>query len=254
LYTLVALAALPLCLAQDPATGWMSYAVGTIPSNYARITRLEMSWTVSANPKTSTAFFSPWFGMDPSDNLNLIQPVNPWTQSSWSMYTEYYQWQPTHNSNSRSYSVKAGDKLHGSLVYNAGTDSYVLTQENLSASPVQSSSQTVACQSGKKYTIPYVVYEKTWPCADYPPDHQVIFNITAAECDGVSCVDSIKWAAKVKDANCQFTAHIDSQTSIRLTWSTTEASKYDLLTREELIDLNTSPGWERVAEVAKQAL
>ena len=32
--------------AQDPATGWMAYAVGTVPSGTERITRLEMTWKV----------------------------------------------------------------------------------------------------------------------------------------------------------------------------------------------------------------
>ena len=60
---------------------------------------------MGAEPKHTRAFFSPWFGMDPADNLNLIQPVNPWSGSSWAMYTEYYQWSPTHNSNSKQVSV-----------------------------------------------------------------------------------------------------------------------------------------------------
>jgi hypothetical protein len=144
------------------------YAVGSIPSSYERITKLEMTWKVGEKPKTSTAFFSPWFGMDPADNLNLIQPVNPWSRTAWSMYTEYYQWSPTHNSNSRSYSASAGDVLTGSLVYNATIDSYTLTQTNTNTGDV--SSQVVACQDGKEYTVPYVVYEKTFACADYPPD------------------------------------------------------------------------------------
>ena len=68
-------------VAQDPAHGWMAYAVGTMPHG-ERITRLEMTWKVGAAPRRSNAFFSPWFGMDPSDNLNLVQPVNPWSGSS----------------------------------------------------------------------------------------------------------------------------------------------------------------------------
>ena len=97
-----------LAAAQDPAEGWMAHAVGSLPSSVERITRLEMTWTVGQTPTWSWAFFSPWFGMDPADNLNLIQPVNPWSGSAWSMYTEYYQWSPEHNSNSRSYTVQAG--------------------------------------------------------------------------------------------------------------------------------------------------
>merc|ERR1711939_1104317 len=133
----------------------MAYAVGTIPSGVERITKLEMTWTVGAEPKRSSAFFSPWFGMDPEDNLNLIQPVNPWEggifSGGWSMYTEYFQWSPEHNSNSPSKSVKAGQTLKGSLTYDSSSDSYELKQTVAETGAV--SSQTVKCQNGKKFTL-----------------------------------------------------------------------------------------------------
>jgi len=51
--------------AADPATGWMAYAVGDISSTGAsRITKLEMYWKVGAEPKHSSAFFSPWYDED----------------------------------------------------------------------------------------------------------------------------------------------------------------------------------------------
>lgn len=173
---------LPSISCQDPADGWMAYAVGAIPSNYQRITRLEMTWKVGAQPSSSDAFFSPWFGMDPEDNLNLIQPVNPWSGDSWSMYTEYYQWEPENNVNSREYSVESGQTLHGSILYNSAQDSYLLKQTVVETG--ESSAQTVKCQDGKKYTIPYVVYEKTFPCDTYPPDQIVTFTNIIVECDG----------------------------------------------------------------------
>ena len=139
--------------AQDPAHGWMAYAVGTMPSEHERITRLEMTWTVGKEPSHSRAFFSPWFGMDPADNLNLVQPVNPWMGNGWSMYTEYFQWSPEHNSNSKSYDVAAGSTLHGAVVYQPESDSYLLTQTAVETGDV--SSQVVPCQSGKKFTVPY---------------------------------------------------------------------------------------------------
>ena len=181
-FFLLSFITLPSISCQDPADGWMAYAVGAIPSNYQRITRLEMTWKVGANPNPSDAFFSPWFGMDPEDNLNLIQPVNPWSGDSWSMYTEYYQWEPENNENSREYGVESGQTLHGSIVYNAAQDSYLLKQTIVETG--ETSSQTVKCQSGKKYTIPYVVYEKTFPCDTYPPDQIVTFTNIIVECDG----------------------------------------------------------------------
>lgn len=178
--------------------------------------------------------------MDPSDNLNLIQPVNPWGGGQWSAYTEYFQWQPEHNSNSDQISVKAGDVLHGALVYSKETDSYQLSQTNMNSG--QNSAQTVKCQAGKKYTIPYVVYEKTFPCRDYPSDEKVTFTNITAECDGVDCTKDIKWASKVKDANCDMKANIISPTEISITWNTKAASKYDDYTIEELYAKNYN-GW-----------
>jgi hypothetical protein len=139
--------------AGDPAGGWMAYAVGQIPAGVQRITKLEMTWVVaggSQDPAHGRAFYSPWFGMDPADNLNLIQPVNPWSGSSWSMYTEYFQWSPEDNRNSHQVMVKAGQTLHGSLNYLPLIDAYNLSQRVVETGAI--STQIVKCQNGKKYT------------------------------------------------------------------------------------------------------
>lgn len=241
----VSSAVMALAAAQDPANGWMAYAVGDISSTGAeRITRLEMTWAVSESPARSRAFFAPWFGMDPADNLNLIQPVNPWGGDSWSMYTEYFQWRPTHNSNSRQEAVKAGQHLHGSLIYDESTDSYTLTQEVVETG--SKSSQVVKCQSGKKYVLPYVVYEKAFPCQDYPPDGIVTFTDIVAECDGKDCVKDIKWEAKNEDnKHCGMMAHISGDNNnISITWDTSGEMAPALrgLSSAQLYDYNMH-GW-----------
>ncbi|GMH51116.1 hypothetical protein TrST_g8593 [Triparma strigata] len=261
-YALTAAAAMltsQSAFAQDPATGWMAYAVGDISSTGAeRITRLEMTWTVGAEPTKSSAFFSPWFGMDPEDNLNLIQPVNPWSGSrfgggSWSAYTEYYQWSPTHNSNSASFNVESGNTLKGSLVYDASSDSYTLTQTCVETG--DSSSQVVKAQNGKKYTLPYVVYEKTFPCADYPADEIVTFRDIVMECDGVDCTQDVVWSAKIKDDNCNMAAHIsDDNSEISITWDTTLESKYDVFSRQELFDMNYHGNWALAMDLDENLL
>jgi hypothetical protein len=184
--------------------------------------------------------------MDPDDNLNLVQPVNPWSGSAWSMYTEYYQWSPTSNSNSDSFSVESGQTLHGAIVYDESTDSYELTQTIVETGDV--STQTVPCQSGKAYRVPYIVYEKTFPCKDYPSDEIVTFNIVAAECDGKDCLNDIEWSSAVKDDNCNMQANIVSQSEISITWDTSAASVYDDYTRRELLELNRgSSEWANAA-------
>ena len=252
---LVIISSMALINAQDPADGWMAYAVGSVPESVDRITRLEMKWKVSNDPDGgSNAFFSPWFGMDPSDNLNLIQPVNPWLGDGWAFYTEYFQWSPTRNSNSNQAAVNAGDQLHGTLVYLKDEDAYNLTQTNTATG--ETSQQIVRCQNGKKYTVPYVVYEKTWQCSSYPSDGVVTFTDIVAECDFEDCTEKIQWTAKVKDPNCDMTAHIDSQTKIRITWDTNMVSKYDNMTDAELFEFNLNRGgkrgvWERMLNSKK---
>lgn len=239
---LIALSMAMCVHAQDPAPGWMAYAVGKVPEGTQRITRLEMKWTVGDDAQPSGAFYSPWFGMDPATNLNLIQPVNPWFGSSWSYYTEYFQWSPENNSNSNQLPINSGDVLHGSLVYDASSDSYTLTQTNTNNG--QSSSQVVQCQNGRKFVIPYIVYEKTWPCSSYPPDQNVTFHSIVAECDGKDCTQTIQWTPQVKDANCNMQAHIISNTEISITWDTSASSRYDNVDPKVLTMINSN-GWAR---------
>eukprot|EP01098_Paradermamoeba_levis_P007902 TRINITY_DN3290_c0_g1_i2.p1 TRINITY_DN3290_c0_g1~~TRINITY_DN3290_c0_g1_i2.p1 ORF type:complete len:282 (+),score=91.93 TRINITY_DN3290_c0_g1_i2:37-846(+) len=239
-------------LAQDPADGWMAYAVGTVPNGVQRITRFEAKWTVGAKPRQGSAFFSPWFGMDPTDNLNLIQPVNPWSGDSWGMYTEYYEWDTGYNSNSDSYDVKSGQTLHGQLIYLPSRDSYNLTQTIVETG--DTSHQIVKCEDGKKFVVPYIVYEKTWRCSAYPPDQIVTFREINIECDGKPCTNQIQWSAQVKDANCDMTAHIINSTTISITWSTSASSRYDSLSDDELVMLNqkSSKGWSLVGKDGKR--
>jgi len=190
--------------------------------------------------------------MDPNDNLNLLQPVNPFNglQKRWSMYTEYFQFQPVSNSNSKNFPVHSGQTLHGSIVYNVAEDSYTLSQTIVETGDV--SSQVVKCQNGKKFVIPYVVYEKKWPCSWYPPDGSVTFRNITVECDGVDCTKDVQWEAKVRDANCNMRASIDSENNqISLLWDTHVKSSVDGLSKETLIVMNAH-GWG--AEQAKMSL
>ena len=141
------------------------------------------------------------------------------------------------------------DTLRGSLVYNHLSDSYFLSQTVLETGA--SSSQTVQCQAGKKYVVPYVVYEKTFPCASYPPDGSVTFHNITMECETdkaarVDCKSMAQWSARVMDDNCEMRAHIDSPDQIRITWDTSMTSKYDNHSHAQLEALNTRrPDWAK---------
>jgi len=168
------------------------------------------------------------------------------------MYTEYFQWSPEHNSNSRQERVAAGQHLHGSLVYNAATDAYTLTQEVVETGA--KSTQIVKCQSGKKYVLPYVVYEKVFPCADYPSDQIVTFTDIVAECDGKDCKSDIKWAAQNKDnKHCGMMAHISGDNNnISITWNNNGemAAPFRDMSEAQLYDFNMN-GWAKGLNITR---
>jgi len=73
------------------AQGWLGYATASCPAG-TTLTFMDAYWPVGATPARSQSFYSPWFGIDASDNLNLLQPVNPWLGNEWQIYNEYFQW------------------------------------------------------------------------------------------------------------------------------------------------------------------
>ena len=128
-------------------------------------------------PKQGGAFYSPWFGIETSDNLNLFQPVNPWLGSSWAAYIEYFQWQPENNINSPQGTVKPGDVIYGNVSLAADGKSY---DSYHSSSNGWSVRMNVPIQKkggvDKVYTIVYFVFEKAANCQQYPPEQKVTFT------------------------------------------------------------------------------
>lgn len=152
---------------------------------------------------------------DTGNNLNLIQPVNPWMGNQWSAYTEWFQWQPERNSNSDSFSVNPGEVLHGVMEFINGTDSYKVSQTSITTG--RSSSQIVKVLPRQDYSILYIVYEKLWDCDQYPAEGIVTFFDLYVEMDNKPVQP--QWTAAVKDSNCDMTAHVINATTVSITWN-----------------------------------
>eukprot|EP01116_Phalansterium_solitarium_P014482 TRINITY_DN3217_c0_g1_i1.p1 TRINITY_DN3217_c0_g1~~TRINITY_DN3217_c0_g1_i1.p1 ORF type:complete len:248 (-),score=62.45 TRINITY_DN3217_c0_g1_i1:99-842(-) len=214
------LSAAVVALAQDPAQGWLAYAKGVSPSG-GILTHVAAKWRVPSNPAQGGAFYSPWFGIESSDNLNLIQPVNPWMGSSWSIYNEYFQWSPEHNENSASHTVQAGDELYGSVDFNAGNQSYTVYHSDLNDGwSVTSNIRVQRKEFGhvyKNYTIMYFVFEKVASCAQYPKNGEVTFYDIEVEYDGKPVTPV--WTTGYVDEVCGFKANIINSTTIQITWN-----------------------------------
>jgi hypothetical protein len=207
--------------AQDPANGWLGYATGVYPGG-GRISFIEAYWKCGAAPKPSTAFFSPWFGIDTSDNLNLLQPVNPWTGNQWEIYNEYYQWEPTHNENSASHVTQPGNVLYGSITLNATSNSYMLYHKDETSGWSVNMSVPIQQKNGvyKNYTIIYFVYEKVTSCGNYPPDGVVDFYNISVQYEGKDATQQVKWSTAYVENVCNNRAHVIDPTHIQITWDT----------------------------------
>jgi len=219
-FTLCSLAVFVAVSAQDPAQGWLAYAKGVSPTGGA-LTHVSAKWRVCDNPKVGGAFYSPWFGIEASDNLNLIQPVNPWMGSSWSIYNEYFQWKPVHNENSASHTVQVGDLLYGSVDFNAGNESYTVYHSDLDDGwSVTSNIKVQREEKGhiyKNYTIVYFVFEKVANCDQYPSNGEVTFFDIEVEYDGQPVTPT--WTTSYVDEVCGFKANILNSTAIQITWN-----------------------------------
>lgn len=208
------------CLAQDPAPGWLGYATASCPTGTA-ITFFGGDWAVGASPPVSSAFFSPWIGIDASDNLNLLQPVNPWLGDHWEAYNEYYQWSPEYNFDSDSTSVTSGDKLHGEIQLNSDGQGYTVRNFDITSGWSVNSSVPIQANSDgslKTFTIAYVVFEKVADCSEYPPDGKVVFDNLRLVCSGK--LASPEWTTGFVEDVCNNRARIVSPSTIVISWDT----------------------------------
>ena len=74
-------------------------------------------------------------------------------------------------------------------------------------------------------TTLWIVFEKSqWPCGDYPPNEIVTFFDIKVEFDNVDVTDQIQWQPLIKDDHCDFRTHINSSTTVSITWDTQGSS------------------------------
>ena len=110
----------------------------------------------------------------------------------------------------------------GTVRYDPANKAYIMNHTNLNDG--YSAITTIPVQKEglfyKKYTIVYFVFEKEFPCGAYPPDGQVTFFDIKVEYDNQPVEP--KWTTDYVDDVCNNRAHILNESSIRITWDTTQ--------------------------------
>eukprot|EP01084_Bolivina_argentea_P320400 555908_1 len=207
---------------QDPAGSWLGYAKAVKANNTDEIiTRIDVYWKNANNPTRSGCRFCPWFGIESSDNENLIQPVNVWDNSGrddWIIMNEYFQWHPSHDTQSKTVSTSSGDVIYSWIKYT--TNAYLMHVENTRTKQYVETTIPVQEQNGKykKYTIAYFVFEHPCnECSQYPPDNAVTFYNISIQYNNVLESKPV-WTTGYKANKCNNRAKILSENSVEITW------------------------------------
>jgi hypothetical protein len=81
--------ALSICVAQDPASSWLCYAVARSPDG-SSVSRVSARTTIPLQPPSDpNGEPAWWFGIEPKDNLFLIQPIVPkWLGDGYYVFSE----------------------------------------------------------------------------------------------------------------------------------------------------------------------
>lgn len=219
-------------LAQDPGPNWIVYAKTECPAG-KQLTKMTAQWIIPENGKDMKdlgEFWTPWFGVETSDNMNLMQPVTCWGPNKWTLSTEYYQWNPDKNVNSDFVKVYTGDSCWGEVsMLPAPTNAtepprYKISMGANTNGTFASTGQIASVQFDevlnryKNYTIGYVVFEHPFDhCDKYSgADEMTFFNISV-ECGGVR-LDEPQWSKGYVQRVCDFDVHIVSPSTVKFTW------------------------------------
>jgi hypothetical protein len=228
----IAITAPVAVVAQDPGPNWIVYAKATCPRPDQMITKMSAKWIIPENGEDMTEqneFWTPWFGIETTDNLNLLQPVTCWGPDSWTLSTEYFQWTPDYNFNSEFVTVSTGNLCYGEVVYlppgknstepqyrvSMGSGDSQSSASTWQIAPIQIDSKTGA---RKNYTNAYVVFEHPFhKCHKYPKSDKMEFFDIVLECNGQRVVDP-KWTTGEVKRVCDFEAHVVNASRIKFTW------------------------------------
>ena len=181
-----------------------------------------MTWAVPAYPTTRGGGNAPgfWYGTEPTPALYLLQPILAYGDGSpdYTIFNGEYDWPTSQWWMSDTQTVRPGDVIVSSTVYDASADAYTLFIANTNSSGKGITSR----RSGSKqlFTDVYVVVEhQPNSCSEYPASGGMVFSDISIAWDGQLAADP-KWTAQQFKPACNIQAAVLSPSSIGFTWAT----------------------------------
>lgn len=220
--SLLLLTAFPLVSANDPAGSWLSYAVYNAPSSSSRITALNTTWTVPADPSQSFGSNAPgwWFGIQTAKGDGaLIQPILAYGYqgAKWSIFNACFDWTDgSWRTSDEIYTVQPGDKITSSVVATSkrGYEMQICASGKCINTPYELEQGQTETES----TAYFVLEHQPLFCSAYPADGSMQFENIYLEVDGQE-VKNPAWEAKQEAPKCDSECKIVDPNTIQFSWT-----------------------------------
>ena len=162
-----------LAAAQDPAEGWMAYAMSSLPSSVERITRLEMGFLLAVVRHGSRRQSQLDSASEPLERKCVVDVHRVLSVVS----RAQQQFPELHGAGRTDTPRRVGVQLRTIRTPSARR----LWRQ------ARRALRSFSASLGKKFVVPYVVYERVFSCYTYPGDGKVSFQNINVECDGTDC-------------------------------------------------------------------
>lgn len=206
------------------ASSWLSYAQYKADGG-ARITALNTTWTVPANPAVNFGSNAPgwWFGIQTADGAGaLIQPILAWGYqgNEWDIFNGVYDWNKGAKSwtTSDSCTVQPGDLITSSVTLAPGTSTYTMAISTEACGEI-TMDKIVDNNSGQNESVAYFVLEhQPLTCKAYPADGSMSFENIYLEVEYEEVTPA--WESEIGQNACNSACVVKDPATLEFTWDT----------------------------------
>jgi len=222
----------------------------------ARITALNTTWLVPANPAVNFGSNAPgwWFGIQTADGAGaLIQPILAWGYegNEYDIFNGVYDWNVGAKSwsTSESCTVQPGDKITSSVTLAPGTSTYTMAISTEACGEI-TMDKVVDNNSGLNESVAYFVLEhQPLTCKAYPADGAMKFEDIYVEVE-YEAVPAPQFESQIGVNACNSACVVEDPRTITFTWDTdssAHAQGLDAGLRERVAPLKCAKDVEAAA-------
>lgn len=214
-FCIVLLATITCALAQDPASSWLCYAL-TQSSDGSGATRVSATTQIpSGPPQDPNGEPAWWFGIEPSNNLYLIQPILPkWLGDGYYIFNEMFDWHTFNDQQSTNIKIPYGTNVSAEIITRDGGKHYTMT---VKAQGHQWNLTVPTYKDDGPFTNVYFVLEhQVDRCSQLPSAGSLSYTDIEIEFGGKRVVP--QWSTHLERPVCKSQVKVISPSSLSIEW------------------------------------